>query len=244
MASGCQLIVLVELHHPVFDARRLHEPRVDRVRHQRRALAPVVGVVVDVGVLAPEQASGGEIADDRAVGVFEPEAAADGEALGKRAVGLDGVEHRDALARARQRVVGAEGGRGVDDARAVVGRDVVGAHDPPEAVALRTLRRLWRGRRTTRPPRASWAGCSAWPMRSAPVRCSTITAFSSLMFAAMRLSATIRCSWPPPSLGDADFDVLDLRPDAHRGVAGNGPRRRRPRQERRVRVRPPEAHGR
>ena len=74
------------------------------------------------------------------------------------AVGRDRVERRETLALARREVVHAEGRRGVDDARAVLRRHVVGRDDAPGGAAPSRPRR--RGRTSAR---------SAAPTRSAPV---------------------------------------------------------------------------
>ncbi len=72
----------VQLDEPVFDGRRADEPALDGILHERRALPPVVRVVVEVGVLAKEQPARREVADDRAVGVFEPQPADHVEPVG------------------------------------------------------------------------------------------------------------------------------------------------------------------
>ena len=115
---------------------RGHEPGLDRVVHQGRALAPVVRVVMHGHALLEQQPALLEIACDRLVGILEPQPA-DQRKIGlEMAVALDGVEYGHALGRGHPEVVGAEGGGFVGDAGTVVGGDEIGRDHAPGPVGL------------------------------------------------------------------------------------------------------------
>ena len=102
--------------------RRAHEPRRLGPVDERRPAPPAVGVGVGVRLLPHQQAPGGQVVDDRPVGVLHPHAGPRRHVGPEGAVGTDRVEDRQVVGPGRVHVVGAEGGRQVDDARPVLGR--------------------------------------------------------------------------------------------------------------------------
>src|SRR5690606_1197410 len=111
--------------HPVADRGGPDVPGRQRVVQQRRVAAPAVRVAVLEVPAAEEQAALAQVFGQDLVGVLE-ELAADHRHVGlETAVGADRVDHRQAVPLADGHVVGAEGGRLVDQAGAVLDGDVI-----------------------------------------------------------------------------------------------------------------------
>ncbi len=132
---------LVLPDHRVLDRGGADVPGRLRVVQQRGVAAPAVRVAVLVREMAEEQAALLEVRDQGLVGLLE-ELAADQRDLGAEgAVGQHRVDHRKAVLAAGREVVGAEGGRLVDDAGAVLGGDVLGVEDVVRVLDLDQVER-------------------------------------------------------------------------------------------------------
>ncbi len=106
------------------------------VVEQGGVAAPAVRVAVLVGDVLEEQAAGVEVGDEVLVGLLEELAADEGQTLLEGAVGAHRVDDRQAVAAAGLEVVLTEGRGLVDQARTVVGGDVLGVDDEVGALQL------------------------------------------------------------------------------------------------------------
>ncbi len=129
----------VEVHQPVLDRRRADEPAIDWVLHERRALPPIVRIVVEVRVLSVEQPTRREVADDWAVGVLEPHPPDLAESFPERAVRLDRIQRWEPMFLPRQKVIRTKSWRGMDDARPVFRCHVVRCDDSPCSIRSKLL---------------------------------------------------------------------------------------------------------
>ena len=249
-ANGFRLPVdaFVQLDQPLLVRRRADEPALDGVAHERRALAPVVGVVVEKGLVAVEEAALAEVARDRFVGVLEPLPLDQRRLLGKRPVRRDRIEERQPLGLGHLEVVGAEGGRHVDDAGAVLGRDEVRRHHPPRRVFSQFLSEV-RIRRLIRPPyqlppheplhHLNLFFNHLQPLlrqnqvflTPSPILPSPQTPFPPLSHSSSLplFSSSLLLLFPQPHL-----HITDVRPDGEGRIRDERPRRRRPGEEGRL----------
>ena len=162
--------LLVQLDHPVAELGHLDEPARHRLVDQRVPAAPAVRVGVRVGLLAHQAALLVELGGDAGVRVEDVLALEVGHDAGESRVLVDGEHGRDPGRVAGHRVGLAVGGCHVHDARAVLGRYVIG-QDDPERVLGAELRERRSGRAA-----AARTLCLA---SSAPVSSPTIAAPSS-----------------------------------------------------------------
>ncbi len=118
-------------HQPVLVRLGGHEPGLDRIVHEWRALAPVVRVIVNRHVLCKEPAALLEITRQRLVGVLEPLAAHQWEIGPEMPVVLHRIENRQTGSNRYPIIVAAERRRHMHDAGAVLGRDEITGDDTP-----------------------------------------------------------------------------------------------------------------
>ena len=118
--------LLVLLEQAVLDGGGADVPGRLRVVEQRGVAAPAVRVAVLVRDVPEEQAARVEVLGERLVGLLEEDAADERDVLLEGAVGADRVHDRQAVGAADLEVVLTEGGGLVDQARAVLGGDVLG----------------------------------------------------------------------------------------------------------------------
>ncbi len=134
--------VLVLREETVLDLRGADVPGGLRVVEKRGVAAPAVRVAVLVRDVLEEQAAAVEVLGELLVGLLEEDAADEGDVLLEGAVRADRVHDRETVGAADLEVVLTEGGGLVDEARAVLGRDVVGVDD--EVRRLRELHEIER----------------------------------------------------------------------------------------------------
>ncbi len=131
---------LVLGEHPLGDVGRLHVPARLRVVEERRAAAPAVGVGVLVDGRTKQAPVLLEHRDDVLVRRFDEAPGIVGDPLVERAVRLHRVLQGEPVLLPKPEVVLAEGDRGVDEARAVLGRDEVALQDGvPEGAVVRDV---------------------------------------------------------------------------------------------------------
>ena len=143
MYSGVHSTVGVRVEHLLAQVAHGDEPVVGDAEDERRVAAPAVRVAVLVQPGLDEEAALAEVADDL-VGRLDRREAVQPAVVVVEAAGLvDGHQHRQVLALAELEVLGAAARRDVDDAGALVERDLVprdrrGARRPRPAAGCRT----------------------------------------------------------------------------------------------------------
>ncbi|MDQ0842166.1 hypothetical protein QFZ68_001846 [Streptomyces sp. V1I6] len=120
---------LVLRQQPVLDGRRADVPGRLRVVQQRGVAAPAVRVAVLVRDVLEEQTAGLEVGGQRLVRLLEEDAADQRHVLLEGAVGADRVHDRQTVGAADLEVVLTERGGLVDQTRTVLGGHVVGVDD-------------------------------------------------------------------------------------------------------------------
>ena len=210
--------LLVELDHPVTELGHLDEPGRDRLVDQRVPAAPAVRIAVLVG-LPPDQVPAAlQVVDDERVGVEDLHARVRRDDREEAGPVVDSEDRRDSGGLAGDLVLLAVGGGHVHDAGAVLGGDVVGRDHPEGRLGAehRDVRQEAEQRLVGPPDElaalepvdhvvgdvlAELAGVGGQPRfgQDVPLRGPTLG-------------------------GGLDDDVVQVRPDRHRQVAGQRPR--------------------
>ena len=165
VVRGRPLDGAVGLDHRLAHLVRRDEPLVDDAEDQLGAAAPADRVAVRVGLLAEQPAVAAEVVDDPLGGLVRVHAVQPAVVVVERAGVVDRRQHGQAVAHAELEVLGAAARRDVDDARALVERDVVPADHAMldvllhgqvvEAGRVRPADELGAGERRLRPWRAT-----------------------------------------------------------------------------------------
>ena len=225
--------LLVELEHPLLDLGHLDEPRGDRHVDERLTAAPAVRVAVVVGLAAQQDRALGraphlplaagprlEVVDDVGVRVEDVHALVLGDGVGEAPVRPHRHDDVDAEGVGEDLVLLTEGGGDVDQAGAVLDRDVVRGQDD---VALGMTQVVVEG----------------WRVAAAD-ELGPLEPLDHAVLERLRVRATeFFAVGGEPGFGDdvalrgpaevgLDDDVVDVGVDGHRDVGRHGPRGGRP----------------
>jgi len=195
------------------ERRRLDVPGSPGIVEQRRIAAPAERVGVLVNPLLEHQPALGQLTLDQRVGFLDADAAPGPNRVDEAALWVHGHQGRQVVLLARGQVVGAERGRDVHDAGAVLGADEIAG----DGVAVVLIDRQERIQRLVVPSQQIAALDAAQ------------------QFGVRQVIAEHRLQ---PRLGQPQLvvvmlhqDVVDLLTDRHRHVAGQCPRGGGPHQE-------------
>ena len=208
--------LLVARQEHVLDPGHVDEPAAHSTVDQRCTGPPAEGIRVQVVLLLDELAVVLEPLDDRLVGILDEEALPVRNLVREAALLVDRAHRRDAGAPEDLVVVLAEAGSRMDDAAAVLGRDVVAAHDDERTLPLEVCE-----------VREERLICHALHPAALQVLDDT-AALSVLVVLVQQLLCQIV---ELAALLVLDLDVVDVGSDGKGQVAGKRPRSRGPGQE-------------